>query len=206
MGLVPKETIQRLVLLYIIQRSDKGIYGTGRLQKLAYSALFKAAEKPLTFLRSDHGIFCPQIPSLVEELLSMGYVVSWKLDTVDRDRFYLTTPTAPLEHHSEVLDKYSPGLRTAIDQSIEEYASRRHQKPLEWTRKDDSPPSIAVGEEIFKANLPDVVEIPGLSDAEALELALSLDPEYAASVSRALPDSEETITDLDQSGNAGDAP
>ncbi len=206
MGLVPKETIERLVLLYIIERSDKGIYGTGRLHKLAYSALSKVAEKPLTFLRSDDGIFSPQIPSLVEELVSMGYVAAWKLDSVDRDHFYLPASRAPLEHHREVLDKYSPGLRTAIEQSIEDYVSRRHERPLEWTRKDDPPPGIAAAEEILKANLPDMVEIPGLSDAEALELALSLDPECVASVSGALPAAEETSSDLDQPGRSEDVP
>ncbi len=205
MGVVPKETIQRLILLYVIERLHEGVYGTARLQKLAYSALSKAAEKPLAFLRSDEDIFSPQIPSLIEELVSVGCVVAWKLDTVDRDHFYLPASNARVEYHSELLDKYSRGLRKAIDRSIEDYVSCRHERPLKWTRRDDSPSGIAAGEEILEANLPDVVEIPGLSHEEALELAHSLDPERVASASRALPDAEETNTDPHQSENAGGA-
>jgi hypothetical protein len=178
MGTVPREVIERLVVLYIIERFDKGVFGRVRLQKVAYFALRDAEKKPLSFRAWDHGEFSPEIPTIVEQLASMGYIAACPLDTGEQGNKYLPTSKASLTHHTELLDTYSKTLRKALDDSIQEYGYKPRNELLEIAHEDALYLLADYAQTLVASNLPELVEIPGMSDAEADELALTFDPGF----------------------------
>lgn len=178
MGTVPREVIERLVVLYIIESFEKGVFGRVRLQKVAYFALRNASEKPLSFVVWNHGEYSPEIPVVVEQLASMGYIAACPLDTGEHGNLYRPTSKASLAHHTEMLANYSEVLKKAIDESIEEYGYKPQEELLEAAHEDELYLLADFAQTLFASNLPEMVEIPGITEEEADELALSLDPGF----------------------------
>jgi len=198
MGLVPKETIERLFVLSIIERFDEGVYGHLRLQKVAYFAVKDVDQKPLTFAAYDHGEYSPRIPVILEQLASMGYISAYPLDTGDHGNQYHPTQRAMFDYHSMMLGRFSRDLREATDRTIDKYGYLPEPKLVELAKADQLYLDTHYGQPIFRSNLADMVEISGVSDDDADELALSLDPRFISAARLIVRGLEQADIDFDK--------
>lgn len=198
MGLVPKETIERLFVLQIIERFQRGVYGELRLHKVAYFAVKEVDQKPLTFIALDHGEYSPGIPPILEQLASMGYISAYPLDTGDHGNQYHPTQRAMFGYHSMMLGRFSRNLVKATEVSINEYGYLPEPKLVELAKADPLYLAASYGRPIFSSNLTDMVEIPGINDDDADELALSLDPRFISAAKLVVRGLEETEIDFDK--------
>lgn len=204
MGRVPREVIERLVVLYIIESFDKGVFGKVRLQKVAYFAVKDLPEKPLSFMVLNHGEFSPEISAIVEQLASMGYIAAYPLDTGEHGNQYRPTSKGSLPRHSETLNRYSQTLKEAIDDSIAEYGYRTQEELLEAAHTDALFVVADFADMLFTSNLPEMVQIPGMNDEEADELALSLDPGFISAARNVIRSFDESKVDFDMVREADD--
>ena len=166
------------------------------MHKVAYLTLRKANERTLEFWSWDHGEYSPGIPDIVEQLASMGYIVASPLDTGEHGNQYAPTSKESADYHAHMLSLFSPELKDAVDFSVEKYGYLAQSKLLQEAGADQLYSETEYGDTIFCSDLPDMLEITGITDDEADELALSLDPKFVSAARKIAHALEESRIDF----------
>jgi len=191
---IPAEIFRRIFLYTIIGEFADGVYGAKRLQKIAYvSERGKGIIKPFTYKKYYYGQYSEQVQDTNEQLLSLGFVKTFPLNTIrkttitiDDDTYegieqgngYKISDQEMLKTCESIVSKAQPQLMRATKKAIRDHGYKKEQDLIdycyglkEFKAKDED-------EIILESNLPKWVKTPDLSNDKCDELILSFTPSF----------------------------
>jgi hypothetical protein len=195
MGTISASAFRRVYLLYLLGTFKRGAYGLKRVHKVAYiPARESGAIRPFEFKRYHFGQYSESLDDIKDQLESMGFVVALPLDTaliieladkqyaLGGNRFMVTNPSE-VEYYRRVLAALSQDLPRSIDDAVSQYGYLPEADLIKLCYGFPEFQTLAHGDVIFEANLPDRIEVD-LSDDECDDLELSLRPELVVQMLR----------------------
>lgn len=214
-GTISADAFRRICLLNIIDDFRLGAYGLKRLHKVAYIAERDLQQmKPFEFKRYIHGQYSETLDVVKDQLISLGYIAAIPLDTTETVHFklpdgkvvdlttggnrYVITDGTLMDFYQDALARVSRVLLDAIRKAIHEYGYLREDELLR--RCYDFPEFVRTGFEdiIFDSDLPDQIEIAGLSQDDCDELELSLNPKFIPAMAKIIKATEQSSINVDR--------
>lgn len=183
MGQISADTLQRLYTLFIIESFEKGVFGSTRLQKVTYFSEKEAALKPFEFINHDHGEYSHDLQSTTEQLISMGYVKAFPLDTGEHGNAYIPSEPGLFETHKEILGRISPELVDILLACVDEYGYLPQDILLKRAKEDELYKASSFGDVIIASNVEEHVTTD-LNDDECEDLELALNPRFIVNMTR----------------------
>jgi uncharacterized protein YwgA len=191
---IPADVFRRIYLFTIIGKFDNGVYGAKRLQKVTYISERSAeSPRPFTYKKYHYGQFSDQVQNTKEQLISLGFVKTVPLDTSrnlkiniadtdwefqDGGNRYVACDKDNLLLYESIASKSYPKLMELTNQVINNYGYLKEPDLIsrcydfeEFKNKND-------GEVIYETNLPEWVQVPGLSNDDCEDLILSFTPSF----------------------------
>lgn len=181
MGKLSKETVQRLFLLYLIERFQVAVYGKTRLQKVAYYAAKDSDVKPVQFKSYNYGEYSPEVADLVEHLIALGHIAVLPLDTGEHGNQYLAPDKSNMEEHAEILAQVSSRLKESIEEAVKKYGRMTDARLLAEAKADPEYAAKEFDEVLFEDNLPDFVELD-LPQEDCDDLELTMNPRFVSAM------------------------
>jgi len=198
MGFVPRGTVKRLFLLHLIECFDRAVFGRLRLQKVTYFAERDCKLRPLAFKHYDRGQYSEEIPYIVEQLVSMGYISAVPLGADGMGNAYYVNQRKLADYHAMALDRLSRELKSRTEEAVHQYGYLSEDELLDKAYCDELLQQTPYNYPIFEANIEEMVAIEGLSDEDVDELILSLNPEFISAARLIVRGLETTEIDLDR--------
>ncbi len=181
MGVISKQTVQKLFLLGIVEKFQNGVYGAKRLQKVTYFVEKDYNKKPFTFKNWHYGQFSEELETTKEQLISMGYLVVIPLKAGDGNQYYVSEKI--IDRLNKLLETTLSGIQSIIERVVDEIGYLPEKKLLKHAYQDPLFTATEFGKDIFKENLPDGgIPAPNLSDEDCEEIELSLNSEFTTSL------------------------
>ena len=178
---ISKETFKKLFLLYIIGNFQTGVYGKLRLHKIVYMIERKIEIKPFEFRKYHYGQYSESLDEAQDQLLSMGYLIATPLKTKFPEQsgnLFELADKGMRTYYSLFIDKIDRNMKKMIREAIKRYGYLSEEDLLKAAYKF---PEFAVAEfssVIFSEQLPDFLEVKGLTSDDIEELEISLNPRF----------------------------
>jgi len=193
MGTISSNTYKRLFLLHTIGCFPQGAFGKIRLQKTVYFIEKELEKRPFEFKHLHYGQYSEELEDVREELISMGYVSALPSDT-QRTHKYILTRKSLLGYYRIFMNRIG-NVRKKTDGIVRKVGLLPDDKLLDKAHNDPGYKKTQFGDVIIQSNLPQNVEIEGLSDEDCEELELSLNPHFISAMTTILEGLE--ISNLD---------
>jgi len=198
MGCISSDVFRRLYLLCLVAAFDNGVYGALRLQKVAYAIEREMSKKPFQFKHAPYGQYSEDLEYIKEQLISMAYISAVPLGASNKGNRYVLIERAMKDHFDTLLESIDRDLKNRISQVVREIGYlpekelRRHAYSFEEFIDSN------INDILFESNLPDMVEVEGLSEDDCDELELALTPTFITSVNKIVQGLEESDIDWDK--------
>lgn len=143
--MILKETFQRLVLLYLIERFPNGVFGSFRLQKVLYYATRDVEPKPFTFHHTRYGQYSCDARGVLDELHEEGLLEQEKLTGESsgvRWQSGVLIDEAVIEAN---LESGFPQLARSIGSSAKEYGFMKQRELDERVHADPILEKVSLG-------------------------------------------------------------
>jgi len=177
---VSKETFQKLFLLYLLSKYQKGIYGDFRLQKVIYSFERNNKLRPYTFIRYNLGPYSKELDKIKDQLLYTGWILP---KDVGRTSSYVpNTRKEVLQKIEEVLESSFENLEGSVFRFVSKEGYQKSLILKEKAYSDEIFVSKKMGEIIFESNLPEIIQLCNLSNGEAEDLELAFNPDFISTL------------------------
>lgn len=176
-----KESFKKLFLLYVVSRFKKGVYGKKRLHKIVYIAERELDIRPFEFKKYHFGQYSDSMDEVLEQLLSMGYLVATPLETKSADHFGNKFELADTDlggYYSLFIEKIHPRLAKIVDKILNDYGYLPESELLEKVYQFPEFARARGEDIIFDEQLPDCLEVKDLGDEDIEELEISLNPKF----------------------------
>lgn len=205
------DTFRRVYLLSLIGSFGHGVYGLKRLQKIAYiSERENGIVKPFNFIRHHFGQYSDDLDQIKDQLISLGYVDASPLDTARKLKTglgedsvemrlggnkYSLTDRKNLGLWKKALSLAYPGLSASLDRAVSEYGYRKEDDLVGRCYEFAEFKTKSNGETIVKSDLPDLIEVPGLTEDECEELELAFSPALVKGMGKIVDGLEKATVD-----------
>lgn len=198
MGVISKQTVQKLFLLGIVEKFRDGVYGAKRLQKLTYFIEKDHNKKPFTFKKWRYGQFSEEIETVKEQLISMGHLVVIPLKTGDGNQYRMSGKSF-FNGLNKVLETILPGIHNMIECVVNQIGYLPEKELLKFAYQDPLLKATRFGKDILKENLPEEgIRVPNLNDEDCEEIQLILNPEFTSSLLLIKEGMDNSKLDLDK--------
>lgn len=198
MSYISVNAFKRLFLLTIIAAFDNGVYGSLRLQKVAYAIEREISKKPFQFKHAPLGEYSGELEDIKEQLIAMGYIGAVPIGASDRGNRYFLTERAMKDRFNALLERFDQDLVNRILQVVKEigYLPEKELRHYAYTFEEfiDSD----MNDILFESNLPDMLETEELSEDDCDELELVLTPTFITGVNKIVQGLEESAIDWDK--------
>jgi len=178
---ISRETFKKLFLLYIVGNFQSGVYGKLRLHKIVYMIERKIEIKPFEFSKYHYGQYSESLDEAQDQLLSMGYLIATPLRTEFPGRsgnLFELADKGMRTYYSLFIDKINPNLKKKIRDTIKRYGYLSEEDLLKVVYKLPEFAVAGFNSVIISEQLPDFLEIKGLSSDDIEELEISLNPRF----------------------------
>ncbi len=177
MGSLSKETLQRILILYLISKFPNGVFSSFRFQKVLYFAEKDLPLRPFTFKHTEHGQYSFDAREVLDELTQMKYVSQQQLSGHNDGAKWKLSSNRDANDYAIILDAISKNIRPIVDNAIKTYGYLG-QAELDHTAHSDPILSlVGMYEIIFAENIPDVLNV-GVSEEECESWELALNPNF----------------------------
>lgn len=209
---ISADTFRRIFLLNIVDGFRDGSYGLMRLHKITYIVeRERQRKKVFEFRKYKHGQYSETLDVTKDQLISMGYITAVPLETAKVIQFKLAGKTVDVNLGGNiyriadrtVMDFYrdsfrdiSPDLVGVIQEAIDSYGYLAEEQLLR--RCYEFPEFVKTNFEdiIFESDLPEQIEVAGLSHDECEELELSLNPRFISAMTKIAEGMEQSTLDM----------
>jgi hypothetical protein len=199
MGIISKDTLKRIYLLYLIGEFQEGPYGKLRLEKVTYLSERKAEKKPFGFKWYNFGQYSEDLSNTLEQLISMGYVASYPLESKEEGKegnIYISQVKENNKEYGEILS--AVGLGEDIKKAVEEWGYDAESDIIEKAYNLKEVKNLDHGDVIFEGNLPDYFEILYLDEEYCEDIELSFNPRFIASMEKVVKGYRKSDFDIEK--------
>lgn len=174
MGTLSKDTLQRILILYLISKFPNGVFSSFRFQKVLYFAEKDLPLRPFTFKHTEHGQYSFDAREVLDELTGMNYISREQLSGQNDGIKWKLSSNRDANDYATILDAISKNIRPIVDNAVKTYGYLG-QAELDHTAHSDPVLSlVGMYEIIFAENIPDVLNVDvGEEECESWELALN---------------------------------
>ncbi len=202
MGHVSKDTLRRILVLYLIGKFRDGVFGNLRFQKVLYYALKNADYHPFLFQHTKLGQFSLEARTTRNELQRMGLVHSLPPNETRQSHNWMLAENVQLDLLEEAIMSFSETLKAGIDSSIRNFGYMSHNALKSIAHADPDLVRSNKGDVILEDNVPDIVEL-GLSEEDCDDLELALTPGFSEAMESILDGLENSDFDIGKVERSG---
>ncbi len=211
---IPADVFRRIYLYTIIGKFDNGVYGALRLQKITYiSERYSKKIKPFSYKKYLLGEFSDQVQNTKEQLISLGFVKAVPLDNVHKITIqtedetwesinmgnrYVACDKDNLKFYESIITRAYPDFMEMINQAVSKYGYLKEPDLLKHCYDFEEFKNKSEGEIIYNTNLPEWINIPGLSNDVCEDLTLSFTPAFIDFANKITDGIERTTIDWEK--------
>lgn len=201
-GMLSAATYRRLYLFCLIGTFADGVYGAKRLHKVAYFIDREMNLKPFEFKHYDLGQYSEMLEDIKEQLISMGYIFTVPLESGKGNK-YVIIDKGLVDRYFAILARINPKLADKIRETVSGPGYLREDELIKMAYAMPEFIKSRYNETLFHTNLPDFLEVEGLSSDECDELELSLNPSFISAAGRILEGLDYASIDWDKVEKVG---
>lgn len=193
---ISSDTFKRIYLLTVIGSYKNGVYGLKRLQKITYLSELESSVKPYTFKRHHYGQYSEELASVNNALIDSKFVKA-SLLIGSQCCVYALADGIDVSYYKDILSKINPELTERIIETVDEFGYLPEDKLVELCYSLPQFKKKESGEIVIEAQIPDEIEISGISDQECEELELTFSEPFISSMLMLTSELESSIIDMD---------
>ena len=182
MGRLSKNTFKKLVLLYLTNQFDDGIYTSYRFQKLLYFSIKNLKKHPFAFNHTRNGQYSYNARRIKDSLASIEVLDKTELSNAKRTGHkWRIADNEASQYFASILPKIDKVIADSIDKNISIFGHLKNDELVAKAEADELLRSTPMGQILFEEELQDYINVD-LDEDECEEIELALNADFIQSI------------------------